>query len=167
MFTRDVAYMPTLDSVPGRPGWMQPVASQSLLQEAPPHRDINQMDELFSCAFSPSLMGRPLRSSELRGAFISDPQCLSTSDRSGPHAHIRRGPQPATSPLSQLSLDFSKQRPLLSENLKRGSDKAEELPETDPCVYLAAAWQSPIPTVEAVRASHTDRPLPPPPPTPT
>lgn len=76
-------------------------------------------------------------------------------------AHIRRGPQPATSPLSQLSLDFSEHKPLfyssffflLSENLKRRSDKAEELPETDPCVYLAAAWQSPILTVEAVRAA--------------
>ncbi|KAL7370074.1 hypothetical protein ABVT39_018293, partial [Epinephelus coioides] len=79
-------------------------------------------------------------------------------------AHIRRGPTPATSPLSQLSLDFSEQKPLLSENLKRCSDKAEELPETDPCVYLAAAWQSPIPTVEAVRASHTHRAHPPPPP---
>lgn len=26
-------------------------------------------------------------------------------------AHIRRGPQPATSPLSQLSLDFSEHKP--------------------------------------------------------
>ena len=85
-------------------------------------------------------------------------------------AHILRGPQPATSPLSQLSLDFSEHKPsffffsfffFLSENLKRRSDKAEELPETDPCVYLAAAWQSPIPTVEAVRASHAHRPPPP------
>lgn len=36
---------------------------------------------LSSCAVSPSLMGRPLAGSELRGAFISDPQvrprCLS------------------------------------------------------------------------------------------
>lgn len=77
-------------------------------------------------------------------------------------ARIRRGPQTATSPLSQLSLDFSEQKPLLSENLKRCSDKAEELPESDPCVYLAAAWQSPIPTVEAVRASHTSQPSLPP-----
>lgn len=68
------------------------------------------------------------------------------------------GPQHTTSPLSQLSLDFSKQKPLLSENLKLGSDKAGELPETDPSVYLAAAWQSPIPTVEAVRASHAEQP---------
>lgn len=82
--------------------------------------------------------------------------CLSTSDRSGPHAHVRR--RSPTSPLSQLSLDFSKQKPLLSENLKLGSDKAGELPETDPSVYLAAAWQSPIPTVEAVRASHAEQP---------
>lgn len=77
---------------------------------------------------------------------------------------MRRGPQPATSPLSQLSLDFSEHKPLLSENLKRRSDKAEDLPETDPCVYLAAAWQSPIPTVEAVRGSHAHRAPPPPPP---
>lgn len=70
---------------------------------------------------------------------------------------MHRGPQPATSPLSQLSLDFSEHKPLLSENLKRRSDKAEELPETDSCVYLAAAWQSPIPTVEAVRGSHAHR----------
>lgn len=32
------------------------------------------LSELFSCAVSPSLMGRPLAGSELRGAFISDPQ---------------------------------------------------------------------------------------------
>ncbi|CAJ1087702.1 LOW QUALITY PROTEIN: zinc finger E-box-binding homeobox 2b [Xyrichtys novacula] len=48
-------------------------------------------------------------------------------------ALTRRGPTPATSPLSQLSLGWSEQKkPLLSENLKRRrSDKAEELPETD------------------------------------
>lgn len=37
------------------------------------------------------------------------------------HTHTCGGPQPATSPLSQLSLDLREQKPLLSENLKRGS----------------------------------------------
>lgn len=77
-------------------------------------------------------------------------------------SHRRWGPQPTTSPPSQLSLDFSGQKALLSEKLRRVSDRAEELPETDPSVYLAAAWQAPIPTVEAVRATRTHQASPPP-----
>lgn len=61
------------------------------------------------------------------------------------NTHSQRSPTRDLSPVTTVTWLQRAETPFIR--------KPEELPENDPCVYLAAAWQSPIPTVEAVKAS--------------
>lgn len=100
-----------------------------------------------------------------QGASVTTPTpsiagCLSTSDRSyPPRTHTLRSPNPRPLPCHNCHLTSASRKLFYQKTWGSALTKARNCQGLTLCVYLAAAWQTPIPTVGLSEARHSSSPL--------